>query len=325
MPFPYAGAVTTRRVIDPAGALFGLGLPLVAAAATLLLTRVWESRLPPRIATHWSGSAPDGFSDPVSFSWTMALVILLVGGGCSAIAALAPAMLLMRRYMLVLGLGVTGLLSTLGATVLASQLDTPAEQARLPMWSIGAGVALGVAAGVLGASRLRDHRVRRPATGRPDPALPRGPVELPIVEQVGTGTRTTVALAALVVAPAVVVCGAARSWWPLAIFLPVAALVLSLLRFRVVVDGAGVRVQNLGMTAVDYDLDEIVGARVAHVRPFQDWGGWGLRTKGRGRYGLVTITGPALVLTVAGGQEFTVTAAQAERMAGALNALADRR
>ncbi|MDM7490342.1 DUF1648 domain-containing protein, partial [Rhodococcus sp. CSLK01-03] len=45
----------------------------------------------------------------------------------------------------------------------------------------------------------------------------------------------------------------------------------------------------------------------------------------RGRYGLVTITGPALVLTVAGGQEFTVTTAQAERMAGALNALADRR
>ncbi|OOL29260.1 beta-carotene 15,15'-monooxygenase [Rhodococcus rhodochrous] len=317
--------MTTRRVIDPAGALFGLGLPLVAAGVALLLPRLWESRLPPRIATHWSGSAPDGFSDPASFSWTMALVILLVGGGCSAIAALAPAMLMMRRYMLVLGLGVTGLLFTLCATVLAGQLDAPAEQAQPPMWSIGAGVALGVAVGILGASLLRDHRVRRSAVACPDPALPRGPVELPIVEQVGTGTRTTLVLAALVLAPAVLVCGAARSWWPLAIFLPVAVLVLSLLRFRVVVDDTGVRVQNLGMTAVDYGLDEIVGAKVAHVRPFQDWGGWGLRAKGRGRYGLVTITGPALVVTVAGGQEFTVTASQAERMAGALNTLADRR
>ena len=91
------------------------------------------------------------------------------------------------------------------------------------------------------------------------------------------------------------------------------------------VQEAGVRVRNLGMTAVEYGLDEMIGAKVTETRPFEDWGGWGLRAKGRGRYGLVTNTGPALVFTTAGGHEFTVTTERAQEMAGALNSLADAR
>jgi len=318
--------VTTRRIIDPAGALFGIALPIAAAVAAVLVTAAWEPRLPAAIATHWSGPDPDGFSSPMSNAWTIALVIVLVGGGCSAIAALAQAMLMMRRYMLVVGLGVTGLLVTIHVTMLAAQLDlSDAAQAQLPMWSIGLGVLLGVAVGLVGAALLRDYRERVPATAAPDAKLPRGRVELPIVDQVGTGTRTTAVLALVVLGPAVLVCWSAGSWWPLAIFLPVGVLVLSLLRFRVTVDEAGVRVRNLGMTAVEYGLDEMIGAKVTETRPFEDWGGWGLRAKGRGRYGLVTNTGPALVFTTAGGHEFTVTTERAQEMAGALNSLADAR
>ncbi|MDV2477878.1 DUF1648 domain-containing protein [Rhodococcus zopfii] len=318
--------MTTRRIIDPAGALFGIALPIATAVAAVLLTVVWEPRLPAEIATHWSGPDPVGFSAPMSSAWAMALVIVLIGGGCSAIAALAQAMLMMRRYMLVVGLGVTGLLATLHLTMLAAQLDlSDAAQARLPMWPVGLGVLIGIAAGFVGAALLRDYRERVPATGAPDARLPRGRVELPIVDQVGTGTRTTAVLALVVLGPVVIVCGATGSWWPLAVFLPVGVLVLSLLRFRVTVDESGVRVRNLGMTAVEYHLDEMIGAKVTETRPFQDWGGWGLRAKGRGRYGLVTNTGPALVFTTAGGQEFTVTTDRAQEMAGALNSLADAR
>ncbi|WP_068159143.1 DUF1648 domain-containing protein [Rhodococcus phenolicus] len=318
--------MTTHRIIDPAGALFGIALPLVTAVAAVLLTVVWEPRLPAEIATHWSGPNPDGFSSPMSNAWTMALIIVLVGGGCSAIAALAQALLMMRRYMLVVGLGVTGLLATLHVTILTAQLDLPdATQAELPMWSIGLGILIGVATGFVGAALLRDYRERVPAAGAPDARLPRGRVELPIVDQVGTGTRTTAVLALVVLGPAVIVCAAAGSWWPLAVFLPVGVLVLSLLRFRVTVDEAGIRVRNLGMTAIDYGLEEMIGAKVTETRPFQDWGGWGLRSKGRGRYGLVTNTGPALVFTTAGGQEFTVTTDRAQEIAGALNSLADAR
>jgi hypothetical protein len=313
-------------MIDPAGALFGLGLPLLSALTVLVLTAVWQPRLPEQIATHWTGLTPDSFGSAMSSAWTMALLIVLIGGGCCAIAALAQAQLIMRRYMLVFGLGVTGLMLTVHVAGLAGQLDlADPTRAPFPMWSIGAGVLAGVAVGWIGASLLRDYRERKSATAPPDPKLPRGRAETPIVDQVGTGPGTTAVLVLVVLVPTLIVCAASGSWWALAIVVPLGFLVLSLLRFFVIVDDRGIRVRNLGTTAVAYDLDEIVGAKVTQTRPFQDWGGWGLRVKGRGRYGLVTNTGPAVVVTTASGHEFTVTTVRAEEMAGAINTLADRR
>ena len=110
--------MTTRRSFDPAGVVFGLLLPLAAALAGLILTKVWEPRLPDQIATHWSGTKPNGFGTPMSTAWIFALVILLVGGGCCAVAAFAQALLIMRRCMLLIGLTVVGLMLSLQVTVL---------------------------------------------------------------------------------------------------------------------------------------------------------------------------------------------------------------
>ncbi|HET8992780.1 MAG TPA: DUF1648 domain-containing protein [Rhodococcus sp. (in: high G+C Gram-positive bacteria)] len=320
--------MTSRRVVDPAGALFGLAIPLLCALAVLGLTVVWEPRLPAEVASHWSGSgaAPDSFASPMSGAWTMALLIALVGGGCSAIAALAQAQLMMRRYMLVIGLAVTFLMATLYVATLAVQLDVsdPAE-VPFPAWSLGLGMCLGVAVGWVGALLLRDHRERLSAKTTPDLLLPRGPVELPIVDQVGTGRLTTFVLALLVLMPVIIVCILIRNWWPMAIAIPAGFLVLSLLRFTVRVDESGVSVRNLGASSLDYDLEEIIGAKVIETRPFQDWGGWGMRIKRPHRYGLVTNTGPALVITTESGHELTITTERAEEMAGAINTLADRR
>ena len=108
-------------------------------------------------------------------------------------------------------------------------------------------------------------------------------------------------------------------------FFPVGLLIVSLLRFRVIVDPSGIRVVNMGMTALQYGIDEIEGARVDVIKPFDDFGGWGLKVKGRRNYGVVTRTGPAVIVTTACGDRLTVTSARAEDMAGALNAFADRR
>ena len=316
----------TTRQVDPAGALLGLIVPLLCAVSVLVLTRTWLPRLPDEIATHWSGGGPDAFGSPMSSAWTAALLIALVGGGCCAIAALAQAQLLMRRYMLAIGLGVTGTITALFLAGLAVQLDTTdSTQAPLPGWSAVVGMWVGVALGWIGGRLLRDGRERNPATAAPDPALPRGRTDLPIVEQVGTGVGTTAALSLFVLVPTLVVCAATQSWWPLGLIAPVGLLVLGLLRYTVVVDSDGIRVSNLATDALGYDLDEIVGAKVTETRPFQDWGGWGLRVKGGRRYGLVTRTGPAVVVTTASGHEFTVTATKAAEMAGALNTLADAR
>ncbi|UYP18998.1 DUF1648 domain-containing protein [Rhodococcus sp. Z13] len=317
---------TTSRQIDPAGVLLGLIVPVLCAGTVLLLTRSWLPRLPEQVATHWSGTTPDSFGSPMSSAWTAALIVLLVGGGCCSIAALAQAQLMMRRYMLATGLAVTGTITVLFLAALGAQLDTTGpEQVSLPGWTAMAGMWVGAAVGWLGGRLLRDGRERKRASSAPDPALPRGRAELPIVEQVGVGTGTVVVLSLLIAVPALLVCAGTKSWWPLGLFVPVALLVLGLLRFTVIVDEAGIRVSNLSATALEYGLEEITGAKVIETQPFGDWGGWGLRAKGRGRYGVVTRSGPAVVVTMASGQELTVTTTRAEEIAGALNTLADRR
>ncbi|WP_137872402.1 DUF1648 domain-containing protein [Rhodococcus sp. Q] len=318
--------MSEARTFDPAGVAFGVLVPVAAAVTVLVTAQAWKSRLPSEIATHFSGGTADGFTATSSASWTFVLVIVLVGGGCSAVAALGQAMLMMRRTMLIVGLAVTGLMLALWLALMSANLDIadPAD-ADLSTTSIAVGILVGGAVGLLGASMLRDHRDRRPATERPDSRLPRGPVDVPIVASVGLGTGTTAVLIGIGALVTVGLCRLAGSWWMLAVFLPVCLLMVGLLRFRVVVDEAGLRVFNMGMCAVGYGVDELEGAKVTEIAPFRDFGGWGLRVKGRGNYGVVTETGPALVFTAANGQRLTVTTDRAEEMAGALNALADRR
>lgn len=319
--------MNSSRVVDPAGAVFGLLLPVIAALSGVILTKVWEPRLPAQIATHWTTTSPDGFSTPMSSAWTFALVTVLFGGGCSAIAALAQAMLMMRRTMLVVGLSVVGLILTVQVLLLYVQLDvTDPADTELPLWSLGLGVVIGAVVGVIGAALLRDYRPRVAATGTPDPRLPRADDPATVADTVGFGTLgSLILLLILGVAPALAVCLLVDGWWPLAVFVPVGLLIVSLLRFRVIVDRTGIRVVNMGMTALQYGIEEIEGARVDVIKPFDDFGGWGLKVKGRRNYGVVTRTGPAVIVTTACGDRLTVTSARAEDMAGALNAFADRR
>ena len=92
-----------------------------------------------------------------------------------------------------------------------------------------------------------------------------------------------------------------------------------------VVDRSGLHISSLGMAAFDYSLDEITGASVREVDPFGDFGGWGLRVKGRGNYAVATAKGPAVFVTFANGERLTVTTPNADRIAGALNTLASQR
>lgn len=321
-----SAAMSESRTFDPAGVVFGLAVPVVSAGAVLLLARVWQPRLPATLATHFGGAGADGFTDTGATAWTFVLAILFVGLGTSAIAALAHALLMMRRTMLILGSAVTGLLVALWIGLSLAHLDlVPPQQVESPTTAAVVGILVGGGIGVLGAALLRDHRERRSATERPDPRLPRRPVTLPIVAHLGLGPRTTAILIAVAVLGSIGVCRLAGSWWLLAVFLPVGVLAIGLFRFRVVVDESGLRVFNTGMCALGYGVDELVGAEVTEVAPFRDFGGWGLRINGRGNYGVVTDTGPALVFTAANGQRVTVTTDRAHDMAGALNALADRR
>ncbi|WP_433608603.1 DUF1648 domain-containing protein [Prescottella agglutinans] len=313
------------RLIDPAGAFFGVVVPALAAAAGVVATYILEPRLPEQMATQWSGGSSTGFTSPVASAWSMAAIVLLIGGGCSGIAALAQAQLMMRRIMLLIGLTVVGVIVAGEIAMIVGQVDTAATDAAMPVEALGPGLVLGAVVGLVGASLLRDYRVRALATEAPAADLPRGAVELPIADQVGMSAGGLLATALALAAPAVLMCWLADAWWPLGLYLPAVLLAVTILQFRLVVDADSIRVQNMGMAAIEYGTDEVLGAKVTHLRPFQDFGGWGLKAKGRGNYGVVTRTGPAVVITFACGHQLTVTTPRAEEIAGALNTLADRR
>ncbi|MCC8927561.1 MULTISPECIES: DUF1648 domain-containing protein [Nocardiaceae] len=314
------------KTFDPAGVIFGVVVPVLAAALGVIVARLWSARLPDQIATHWSGTQPDGFTSPTTSAWTLAIVTVIVGGGCSAVAALAHALLLMRRTMLMIGLTVVGLITVLQLAILARQLDaTDVGSVEVPGWALGVGTAVGFSVGLLGASLLRDYRERVPADAPPPEALPRADEELPIIESLGAGRVALVVLFAILGAGAALTCWLSQSWWPIAIFLPLAVLPVSLMRYELVVDRSGLHISSLGMAAFDYSLDEITGASVREVDPFGDFGGWGLRVKGRGNYAVATAKGPAVFVTFANGERLTVTTPNADRIAGALNTLASQR
>ncbi|OYD67371.1 DUF1648 domain-containing protein [Rhodococcus sp. OK302] len=315
-----------HRVVDPAGAIFGILIPALCAFGGVVLTKMWEHRLPEKIATHWTTTSPDGFSTPTANAWTVALLTLLFGGGLSAVAALAPAMLMMRRFMLVTGLGVVGLITTVNVALLYNQLDVvDPSTTSLPYWSIGVGALIGGALGYLGALTLRDYRVHEQASGNPSPDLPRSDAALPISDDVGFTTKGSAILALITLVPGVLLTLSLGSYWSLFMFAALALLLVSLVRFRATVDESGISVVNMGMRAMEYAADEVVDAKVAEIKPFTDFGGWGLKKKGRRNYGIVTRTGPAVVISFASGDRLTITTPRAEEMAGALNRLADAR
>ncbi len=314
------------RRIDPAGAVFGLGVPVGAAGLTLVVTALWVDRLPAEIATHWSGgSGPDGFSSPWSNAWSIAALIAVIGGGLGAVSAAARAQLMLRRVMLAVSGLVTGLIATVDIVLLATQRDMPdASDARLNEWSIGVGVLIGLILGLIGAALLRDHRVRVPAAAPPPGGLPRADrLVLPVTDTVGAGRRVSTAVYGFLLVAAVVVCVLARSLWPLPPVAACALLAAAVLRFRVVLDGDGLRVLCLGAPVIEYGAEEFAEADVRTVEPFAEFGGWGLRVRARRRYGVVTRRGPGVTVRTGSGDSLTVTTDRAAEFAAAVNSLAD--
>lgn len=318
--------MTQPRRIDPVGLVAGGLLPLLGASFILLLTAVWEPRLPAQIAQHWdAGGQADAFGAPWPNAILLASVSAAVGLGCGAPAMLARTLLALRQVLVVAALMTTGLFVAIWVSVLHAQLDLEdAAAAQLALWPVGLGAAVGLLVGVAAAKLLRDGRVRTNVTHRPPSYLPRHPV-VDVREDLGVSLK----LRALILAPLVliglVIAITSKQLWPVLVFVPIGLFVVALLHYRIEVDGTGLRAYGLGLRAFDITVDEIVKAEVKQVSPVGDFGGWGLRATGKGRYGLVTRKGPAVVITVGAGQTFTMTTDRAKEIAGVLNTAADSR
>jgi hypothetical protein len=92
--------------------------------------------------------------------------------------------------------------------------------------------------------------------------------------------------------------------------------------FRVTIGPHGIRAAALlGLPFLRVKREDIAEVSTTRVSPLGDFGGWGYRIRGRGDTGVVTRSGPALVVTTVDGRTLTVTVPHADDAAAALRAV----
>ncbi|GAA3608260.1 hypothetical protein GCM10022419_111450 [Nonomuraea rosea] len=108
-------------------------------------------------------------------------------------------------------------------------------------------------------------------------------------------------------------------------FVVLAVAVVLLGPWRVVIDSTGIQARPLiARPSFTYSLDSIHHAEVLGVRPWADFGGWGLRLGLRRRHGIITAGGPALAVTLQSGRTFVVTVPDPDTAASLINGLKKR-
>ncbi|OYD69831.1 hypothetical protein [Rhodococcus sp. OK302] len=275
-------------------------LTFVPTAALIIARLLWGDELPPTVASHWSGSTPDGFSTTTTFfAWTLAVSLL---------AAVVAAVTAVRGgENSPLALSVTATTSATFATIwilsVALTLDAGSpEEARIGWWIIApiAAALTGIAAWAL-TSRAGSSAVSALPTPTLDPPLSateramwigRAHSIWPWILAVGM-TALTVGTAAY------------SDWWVALILLASTVLITAFASVTVRVDNTGMSISSWGVRWKRIALAQIKSASVDTIRPLE-WGGWGYRITPRGT--AVTLrSGEAIVLNLGTGKVFAVT------------------
>ena len=275
-------------------------LTLIPTLILVLARFAWGDRLPETVASHWSGSTPDGFSTTTTF-FAIALVISLVAVVCACVVAArssdnAP-----------LFLAVTSISSATLATIwilsVALTIDAGSPEAARIGWWILAPIAA-VLVGVL-AYALPDQQRSGPESPLPTPTLdtPLTASERAVWVGQVRSVWPWIATAGLVV---LVIATAAYSDWWVAVILGVSTLaVTAFASVTVRVDRHGVGISSWGVRWKKIPISKVKSASVDAIRP-AEWGGWGYRMTPRGT--AVTLrSGEAIVVTLESGRLFAVT------------------
>ncbi|GGS87610.1 hypothetical protein ACFFV7_51570 [Nonomuraea spiralis] len=306
----------------------------VVTAALVLVPMGLRDRLPDPLATHWTGSGPDGMASFTTHVLTVAAVWTVVW--VAMLAATARGWSLRRRNGRMLWWGA---LFGGGTLVLGTQASTVSANLDVPHWSAAslpgghvvlvvlASAGVGVLAGYLG-------------RGGPDPVEG---VQAPPAMRLRPGRRTVwvshlvnpwlVALAVTAAAVIVVLCGlrlagvveagTLASVLPGAVIVLVAGVATSTLSVRAGDDTVVIGFGPLGVLARRIPLSRIDRAWTEDRRP-SEVGGWGFR----GLPGAATIMlrgGECLVLAYRSGGRLTISIDDAERGASLINALVAER
>lgn len=275
-------------------------LTFIPTAALILARLLWGDELPHTVASHWSGSTPDGFSTTTTFfAWMLALS--LIASVVAAVSAVRGG----ENSPLILS--VTATTSATFATIwilsVALTLDAGSpEEARIGWWIIApiAAALTGIAGWAL-TSRAGSSAVS---------ALPTPTLDTPLSateRAMWIGHAHSIWPWILAVGMTALTVGTATysDWWVALILLTSTVLITAFASVTVRVDNTGLSISSWGVRWKRIALAQIKSASVDTIRPLE-WGGWGYRITPRGT--AVTLrSGEAIVLNLGTGKVFAVT------------------
>ncbi|GLW09486.1 hypothetical protein Misp01_46150 [Microtetraspora sp. NBRC 13810] len=309
-------------------ALFGAGVAGVGVPAILVAAAFhFRDRLPEPLATHWSGTAPDG---AMSFAANLTGGLVLWAVGWVTLLGIAlHGQALARRANRVCWWGFLafwgGLALGVQATVLAANLDVPVwSEASIAWWSV-----IATLAGAVGLGALAGYLGRGEPDG-PDPAGDRPVLRLrPGQRAVWVGRVTNRWLIAstcvfTLMLAVVGFLGAAGFVGGVAVagligggVVLVAGLLTSAVTVRITETGLTIGFGPLGWPVRRIGLSKIEDARAETLCPSQV-GGWGLRGV-PGSSAIMLRGGQCLVLRFRSGGRLVISIDDAESGAALLN------
>lgn len=307
---------------------------VLAAAATLALPFVlvlasWpllEDRLPPELASHWSGAGTADGAMPAGQLLLLSLLLTGLPAVVSVVLAFVPTVSAQSRRFAFLLAGVfagMGAATWFTSALLTMQTGDPFEVV-LGGWFLLQMIAAGY--GVI------------PLLIAPKPAVIATDHAKRIEFEPGqtaAWSRTITSALFAWVALALVVMGAAiygadivqgrisEVIFGVVVMAIAIVLVASFARIRVAADWRGLRVYSsvLRLPLKRIRLDQIEAVEVAELVP-TEWGGWGYRIM-PGRSALIVKGGPGLIVTTTNQKQFAITLPDPETPAALLATLRD--
>ncbi|MCU1580072.1 MAG: hypothetical protein JWP19_2276 [Rhodoglobus sp.] len=324
--------VNTRSVV------IGIIVPLVIAFVGLVVIVVSLPDLPSPVAVHWGpNGAADQFGSPIG--WLIFIAVVAIAWAAFAFFVSRPlpgrtGLTFNQRLVLAVGPFLVGLITVLMAgSVLVQRgiADARSGPSIVPVLvtAIVAAIALGTVAWFV----LPRHAAHVDAATPVPQSLDLAATE----RAVWTQHLQVARAAALVLCGILVVAlvGAGTVLWfvaPFWVFLVWVVLfallivgVVGTLSWRVTVDERGFLARSVfGYPRFVIPTDRVLSARTVTTSAIRDFGGYGIRWAGRGRFGVITRSGEALEITRHNGSSLTVTVAHADVAARLLNSFVER-
>ena len=308
--------------------ILGVVVPVLLTAAAWVVIVSLLPRLPEPVAVHWGPSGVDRTGSVAELVTSMAVISGISLVVMAALSVLTGRQSFTRRMTLGLAVALATVFAGISVASVVVQVDaaTATDAASPEGWliaSLVAGVVLGMVAGALAGADPEQLASGPLAPDAVTADLPDGQRTVWVRGVAGLGPTLTWVMLVVGTVLAVGAWLLTDTVIPLVVLGPLLVLMLTMTAWQVQVDSRGLTARGtLGWPRLHVPAAEIERADVTTVRPFRDFGGWGLRTNTAGTVGVVVRKGEAIAVERTGGRRLVVTVDGAATGAALLNTYA---